>query len=175
AKSTADNSLYRAGKRGWLWIKWKKEYAHEMQDTFDLVVIGSFRGKGRRKSVFGALLCALYNKDNSRFESFTKVGSGYTDKDFRDIMDELETHKTDKQLNDVVVEKEMQPDEYYEPKIVIEVVGAEITESPLHTAGKSRLNKEKGLALRFPRFIRIRPDKKPKQATSVNEVIKMRT
>jgi DNA ligase-1 len=166
AKSTSKDSVYQAGKRGWLWIKWKKDYA-ENQDSFDLVVIGSYSGRGRRGGHFGALLGAVYNRDSNFFESFTKVGSGYTDKDFGEIERLLKPWKRkDKPVN-VRIEKAMEPDVYYEPKIVIEVTGAEITRSPAHVAGKDR---GKGYALRFPRFLRIRPDKGPREATTVKEV-----
>ncbi|MCG7841025.1 MAG: ATP-dependent DNA ligase, partial [Methanomassiliicoccales archaeon] len=51
AKSVADNSVYRAGNRGFLWIKYKKEYRSEMNDTADLAVVGAFAGRGKRKGV----------------------------------------------------------------------------------------------------------------------------
>ena len=47
AKSVDENSFYRAGSRGFLWIKYKKEYRSEMTDTVDLVVVGAFAGQGQ--------------------------------------------------------------------------------------------------------------------------------
>ncbi len=166
-KSTAKKSVYQPGSRGWLWIKWKKEYAEGMQESFDLVVIGSFHGRGKRKGVFGALLCAVYNKDNDRFESFTKVGTGFTDEKLESISKALKKHATDDKPKDVSIKKRMRPDRYYEPKMVVEVMGAEITRSPSHAAGEKG---GKGLALRFPRFTRVRKDKGPRDATTVKEV-----
>lgn len=166
-KSTSDDSVYQPGNRGWLWIKWKKEYAEGMQESFDTVVVGGYRGKGRRKGHFGALLCALYDKGEDRFETFTKVGTGFTDEDFETLgkkLGKLETGERPKRLD---VKKGMEPDVYYEPKMVVELTGAEITRSPSHTAG---MEKGKGLALRFPRFQRVREDKSPDQATTVKEV-----
>ncbi|KKQ74013.1 MAG: putative DNA ligase, partial [Candidatus Woesebacteria bacterium GW2011_GWB1_38_5b] len=55
-----------------------------------------------------------------------------------------------------------------EPKIVIEVLADEITRSPLHTAGKSET--EPGYALRFPRLVKFRNDKKAEEATEVSEI-----
>lgn len=167
-KSTDDNSVYQPGKRGWLWVKWKKEYSEGMRDTFDLVVIGAYHGRGKRKNTFGALLCAALNKNNNQFETFTKVGTGFSDKDFDEIEDLLDKYEMDKQPPGVVVEKDMLPDRYIEPAIVIEVMGAEITTSPSHTAGKN--NYKKGFALRFPRFLKIRYDKSPEDATTVEEI-----
>ncbi|MBD3309940.1 ATP-dependent DNA ligase [Candidatus Woesearchaeota archaeon] len=166
-KSTSKDSIYKPGKRGWLWIKWKKEYEEGMQESFDVVVVGSFHGKGRRKGMFGALLCAVYNKDKDRFETFTKVGAGFTDEDFKDIGKKLKKFKAKEKPKRLKVKKNMEPDIYYEPKMVIEIIGAEITRSPSHTAGTK---KGKGLALRFPRFQSLRQDKSAEDATTVKEV-----
>lgn len=166
-KSTSKDSVYQPGKRGWLWIKWKKEYAEGIQESFDVVTVGSYHGKGRRKGSFGALLCAAYNKKEDRFETFTKVGTGFTDEDFKTVGKRLERCETGKKPKRLKIKKRMEPDVYYRPKIVIEVIGAEITRSPGHTAGHE---KGKGLALRFPRFQKIRKDKLPEQATTVREI-----
>ncbi|MBD3209755.1 ATP-dependent DNA ligase [Candidatus Micrarchaeota archaeon] len=166
-KSVAKKSVYQPGKRGWLWIKWKKEYAEGMQDTFDLVVIGSYHGKGSRKGHFGALLCAAYNKEKDRFETFTKVGSGYKDKDFPEIEKKLKKHKVREPPPNVRIADAMKPDIFYEPGLVVEVLGANITTSTGHTAGRDG---DKGLALRFPRFVSLRPDKKPDDATTIKEI-----
>lgn len=168
-KSTGEASAYQAGKRGFSWVKWKKEYAEGSRDTFDLVVIGRYYGKGRRKEAFGALLCAIYNK--GKYESFTKVGSGFSDEQFDKIGKQLEEHEAKNQPSDVVIDKEMKPDQFIHPNVVIEVLGAEITKSPKHTAGRGN---KKGYALRFPRFLRLRPDKGPEQATSLDEIKNMK-
>src|SRR3989344_2831498 len=69
------DSEYQAGVRGWNWIKWKKEYAAEMTDTFDLVIVGAFHGKGKRSGTYGALLCACYNEKEDTFKKKTKLSS----------------------------------------------------------------------------------------------------
>lgn len=170
-KSTSKDSFYRPGKRGWRWIKWKKEYAEGMQETFDLVVIGGYHGKGRRKGVFGALLCAVYDRGKDRFESFTRVGAGFSDADLKRLSKMLRKKKKPGRPDRVVVKRGMEPDEYYAPDTVIEVTGAEITRSPSHAAGE---RDGKGLALRFPRFLRVRDDKGPEDATKVKEVVSLR-
>jgi len=43
AKSVSDQSVYQAGSRGWLWIKYKRDYRSELSDTLDLVVVGAER------------------------------------------------------------------------------------------------------------------------------------
>lgn len=47
-KALHEASIYQAGTRGWLWIKFKRDYRSEMVDTVDLVVVGAFYGRGRR-------------------------------------------------------------------------------------------------------------------------------
>lgn len=170
-KSTSEDSFYNPGKRGWLWIKWKKDYQEGMQDSFDCAVIGSFQGKGKRKEVFGSLLCAVYNRKKDRYESFTKVGAGFTEKEMDKINKELEKEKSEEKPNNVEVKSSMKPDKYYNPKIVIEIIGAEITLSPSHSAGEKD---GKGLALRFPRFVRVRKDKAVSDCTTVKEIKSLR-
>src|SRR6266478_5111730 len=57
-KSIGPDSIYKAGARGWGWIKYKREYKSEMQDTVDLVVVGAFAGRGRRGGTYGAFVLA---------------------------------------------------------------------------------------------------------------------
>jgi len=167
AKSCADNSIYNPGARGYLWIKWKKEYVKGMQDTFDLVVIGAFLGKGKRSKMYGSLLCAAYNKTKKRFESFCKLGSGFTDKVLGELPRKLRKYEVKNAAKNVIVHKDMKADIWFTPEMVVEVLGAEVTRSPLHTVN---VEHGQGLALRFPRFVRYRPDKNARQATSVKEI-----
>jgi DNA ligase-1 len=71
-KSVAEDSVYQAGARGWLWVKYKRDYKSEMTDTVDLVIVGAFHGRGKRAGTYGALLLAAYNPDNDTFETVTK-------------------------------------------------------------------------------------------------------
>ncbi|MBW3004445.1 ATP-dependent DNA ligase [Candidatus Woesearchaeota archaeon] len=162
-KSCGKGSVYKAGTRGWLWIKWKKEYMKGMVDTFDLVVVGAFAGRGRRAGSYGSLLCAVYNTKKNRYETFTKLGAGFTDAQLKELPKKFKKYEL-KQKHPLVNSK-MKADVWFTPAIVVEVLGAEITKSPIHTA--------EGLALRFPRFLRYRPEKSPEQATTVKEVVQM--
>jgi len=154
---------YQAGTRGWNWIKWKKEYVKEMIDTFDLVVVGAYYGRGKRSGGYGALLCAVYNSKNDTFETLCKLGTGLTDDMLESLPSLLDKFKVERKPGRVAIKKEMEPDVWFEPRIVVEVLAAEITKSPFHTAGS-------GLALRFPRFVRLRENKKAEQATTSQEV-----
>jgi DNA ligase-1 len=167
-KSMDSNSIYEAGKRSWLWLKWKEEYAEGMRETFDLVIIGKYYGRGKRKGSFGALLCAILNEEEQRFETFTKVGTGFKEEDAEEIDSLLSGHIIAEIPKNVFIKNRMLPDIFVEPAVVIEVLGTEITESPGHTAGQGE--GDTGLALRFPRFLRIRYDKGPYDVTTVKEV-----
>ena len=153
--------VYQAGTRGWNWIKWKKEYVKDMSDTFDLVVVGAYFGKGRRSGVYGALLCAIYDSDNDTFETLCKLGTGLTDEVLEELPLKLKKYQTDKKPARVNCKKEMEPDVWFKPGILVDVLAAELTKSPIHTAG---------VALRFPRFLRFREDKKAEQATTLDEI-----
>jgi DNA ligase 1 len=156
-------SEYQAGTRGWNWVKWKKEYVKEMVDTFDLVVVGAFYGKGKRAGNYGALLCACYNHESDTFETVCKLGTGLTDETLAELPVKLEKFKIDKKPARLNINKEMFPDIWFEPELVIEISGAELTKSPVHTCAT-------GLALRFPRFLRYRENKKAEQATTSQEM-----
>lgn len=159
----AMNSEYQAGTRGWNWIKWKKEYHTGMTDTFDLVIVGTFFGKGKRSGTYGSLLCASYNDEDDTFETITKLGTGLTDELLAELPRKLKKYQTDKKPARVAA-AEIKPDFWFEPAVVVEVLAAEITKSPSHALG---------LALRFPRFIRFRDDKKAEQATTSKEIQQM--
>jgi len=165
-KSRAEDSEYQAGTRGWNWIKWKKEYVKEMVDTFDLVIVGAFHGKGKRSGTYGALLCAAYNSKEDNFETLCKLGTGLTDEMLEEMPKMLSKYKLERKPARLKVKKEMEADLWFEPKIVVEVKGAELTKSPFHTCGS-------GLALRFPRFVQFRENKKPEQATTSKEIEQM--
>jgi DNA ligase-1 len=166
------HSTYRAGAREYAWVKLKREYQSELADTLDLVIVGALYGRGRRVGKYGALLLAAYDAKADLFRSTTKVGTGFSDeslaKFFKDLEKYVLSHKHPR------VDTGMKMDVWFEPKIVIEVIASEITLSPAHTAGINSLKEGFGLALRFPKFTgKIRDDKKPEDATAVEEIITM--
>ncbi|MEM2974323.1 MAG: DNA ligase, partial [Candidatus Micrarchaeia archaeon] len=164
------NAPYIAGARKFAWIKYKRSYKGELSDTLDLVIVGYLLGKGiRAEFKFGGLLCAVYDDKADMFRTIAKVGSGFSEEMMKKLKSELDKiivkHKPAR------VDSIIEPDFWVQPKYVITVKADEITESPMHTAGSKG---EKGYALRFPRMIgNIRMDKKPEDATTVTEIIKM--
>ena len=171
-KSIGKDSIYRAGARGWLWIKYKRDYKGEMTDTVDLVIVGAFHGKGRRAGTYGALLLAAYDPETDTFKTVCKCGSGFTDEDLANLPKMLEPHRIPHKHPRVI--SNLEADIWFEPKKVIEVIGAEITISPIHTCAKDKIRKGAGLAIRFPRFTgNYRPDKAAEDATTEKEIIEM--
>ncbi len=171
-KSIAEDSVYQAGARGWLWIKYKRDYKSEMTDTVDLVVVGAFHGRGRRAGTYGALLLAAYNRENDTFETVTKCGTGFTDEDLAKLPRMLHKHVVS--TKHARVNSLLEADVWFEPYIVIDVLGAEITLSPIHTCATDSIRKGSGLAIRFPRFTgNYRLDKAAEDATSPSEIAEM--
>jgi DNA ligase-1 len=171
-KSVSGDSLYQAGARGWLWIKYKRDYKSEMRDTVDLVVVGAFHGRGKRAGTYGALLLAAYDSKKDAFETICKCGSGFTDEDLKKIPEMMESHRTTHRSPRV--ESKLEADLWFEPKIVLEIIGAEITLSPIHTCAADTIREGSGLAIRFPRFTgNFRIDKSAEDATGVDEVVEM--
>jgi DNA ligase-1 len=171
-KSIAPDSTYQAGARGWLWIKYKRDYRSEMTDTVDLVVVGAFHGRGKRAGTYGALLLAAYNPDNDTFETVTKCGTGFTDEDLAKLPVLLQKHLI--QHKHPRANSTLQADVWFEPNVVIEILGAEITLSPIHTCATDAIRKGSGLAIRFPRFTgNYRTDKAAEDATTASEVVEM--
>ncbi len=172
AKNIGKESIYRAGAREFLWIKYKRDYRAEMADTIDLVVVGAFAGKGKRKGTYGALLMAAYNPEEDRFETVCKLGSGFTDEQLANLPRMFEEYRIEKKHPRVW--SEIDADYWFVPKIVLEVIGAEITLSPTHTCARDVIEKDAGLAIRFPRFTgRWRTDKSPEEATTTKELVEM--
>jgi len=171
-KSIASDSIYQAGARGWLWIKYKRDYKSEMTDTVDLVVVGAFHGRGKRAGTYGALLLAAYNPENDTFETVCKCGTGFTDEDLAKLPEMMKKHvirHKHPRVNSLI-----EADVWFEPKVVIEVLGAEITLSPIHTCAMNTIRQGNGLAIRFPRFTgNYRLDKAAEDATTTAEIAEM--
>ncbi|KAI1074669.1 ATP-dependent DNA ligase [Whalleya microplaca] len=171
-------SGYEPSKRSRNWLKIKKDYLSGVGDSLDLVVLGAYHGKGKRTSVYGAFLLACYNAASDTYETVCNIGTGFSEQVLEDL------HK---QLSEIVIDRpkpfyshssggQHQPDVWFEPRYVWEVKTADLTLSPRYKAGlKENVDPagEKGISLRFPRFIKVRDDKKPDEATSSRQVAEM--
>ena len=168
-KSVGPDSSYQAGARGWQWIKLKRDYRTELSDTVDLVAVGAFAGRGRRAGVYGALLLAAYDPVTDLFRTVSKCGTGFSDADLAALPARLAPlaapHRPAR------VDARQEPDLWFEPGLVLEILSAELTLSPNYTAAWGQIKPDAGLAMRFPRFTgRWRDDKAPEDATSTQEL-----
>jgi DNA ligase-1 len=171
-KSTGPDSAYQAGARGWQWIKLKRDYRTELSDTADLVVIGAFAGRGRRTGVYGAVLLAAYDAAADQFRAVTKCGAGFSDAALAELSARLAPLL--RATKPARVDSRQEPDVWFEPGLVLEILSAELTLSPNYTAAWGQIQDDAGLAMRFPRFTgRWRDDKSPQDATTTRELAEL--
>lgn len=157
---------YLPGRQGWNWVKIKESEGTKgkLTDTLDLVVMGYYKGKGKRVSFgIGAFLVGL--RKNGRFVTLAKVGTGLTDDQFREMKRRLTRLKVKEKPVEYEVSKGLESDVWVDPELVVEIAADEITKSPSHSSG---------WALRFPRLVRFRDDKGVSQATKMEEIDRIR-
>ncbi len=170
-KAVHRDSVYTAGVRGWLWVKLKRDYKSEMMDTVDLVVVGAFYGRGKRGGKLSSLLMAAYDPERDVFPTVCKVATGFTDEELDRMNEMLKKHIIPRKHPRV--ESRIEPDVWVEPALVAEILGAELTLSPMHTCCLNAVRPGVGISIRFPRFIRWRDDKRPEDATTTQELLEM--
>ena len=161
---------YRPGIRNYEWIKIKKSIDKELVDTIDMVVVGYYKGSGRRSTFgLGAILGAIYNEKESSYDAICKVGTGMSDDVLKEINKKLEKFSKKVQPKDVRSIESLVPDVWVEPKYVITVDADEITKNISNTDKSIG----EGLSLRFPRLIEFDRDKGVEDITTVGEFLDM--
>jgi DNA ligase-1 len=171
-KSTNPEAIYQAGARGWLWIKLKRDYRTELADTVDLVVVGAYAGRGRRRGTYGAVLLAAYDPDQEIYQTVGRCGTGFSDAELAALPAKLVP--LTRAQRPARVDSRVPADVWFEPSLVLEVLSAELTLSPNHTAGWGQLKDDAGLSMRFPRFTgRWRDDKEPQDATTTQQLVEL--
>jgi DNA ligase 1 len=161
---------YRAGARGYDWVKLKRAYQSKLRDTMDVVLVGYLAGRGKRASLgIGSLLAAVYDPDHDRFRTVAKIGSGPSEAEWKALRVRLDRGAVSSRPRRV--DSAITPDVWVEPRLVVEVLADEITRSPRHTCGKT--SSRPGYALRFPRLLGVRSDKGPEDATTEAEILGM--
>ena len=139
-------SAYEPGKRGRNWLKRKPDV-----ETLDLVVTGAEWGEGRRANLLGTFLLSARVEGEESYETLGKVATGITDEKLQSLTDLLEPH----------IDREDGQEVSIDPAVVFEVGYEEIQPSPTY---------ESGYALRFPRFVGVRPDKSPADTDTVTRI-----
>ena len=161
------DSAYQSGRKGWAWVKIKEEEGRrgKLNDTLDLVVMGYYVGKGKRTGFGVGAFLAGVGDDKGGVLSLSKIGTGLTDDQFREMKRRAKEFEVSEEPKEYEAKREMRPDVWLAPGMVVEIAADELTNSSLHTSGKS---------LRFPRLIKWRDDKDWEEATSLSELAEIR-
>lgn len=160
-----ENGKYVSGRTGWNWVKMKEEEGKrgKLIDTVDAVIMGATSGKGKRAG-FGVGQFLVGIKDGDDYKTITKVGTGLTDDLFKELNQRLKDIISKDKPKEYQIHKDLLPDFFVLPKVIVELAADEITVSPKHSSG---------YALRFPRLIKFRDDKSEKETTTLDEIKKL--
>jgi DNA ligase-1 len=115
-------------------LQLKKDYLAGVGDSLDLVVVGAYLGKGKRTNVYGAYLLACFDPETEEYQTVCKIGTGFSDEVLESNYQMLKELETPKARRDIQIGG-AKPDVWFEPKVVWEVLTADLSLSPIYTAG----------------------------------------
>jgi DNA ligase-1 len=168
------NAIYEPSRRSLNWLKLKKDYLEGLGDSVDLVVLGAYHGRGKRTGVYGAYLLACYDPDTEEFQSVCKIGTGFSDEDLKVLAENLNKHKIPKKSSQYNTTDQLECDVWFDAVQVWEVKAADLSKSSAHRGADGKTGEAgRGIGLRFPRFERVREDKKPEEATTSDQILDM--
>ena len=158
-------ATYEPDKRLDSWLKVKKDY-NTSADTLDLIPIAAWHGQGRKSKWWSPILLAVRNPETGSLEAVTKCISGFTDKFYAANKEKYAEDSKNLISRPAYVEYAGSPDVWFEPQEVWEMAFADVTMSPTYTAAIGLVSEERGLSLRFPRFLKVREDKGVEEAST---------
>ncbi|KAI9316532.1 ATP-dependent DNA ligase [Dichotomocladium elegans] len=169
---SSPDATYEPSKRSRNWLKVKKDYLAGVGDTLDLVVLGAFKGRGKRTNVYGSFLLGCYDESSDKFQTVCKIGTGFSDENLQNFYNTLKDLQIEKPRSDYEIGEHPEvPDVWFNAKIVWEVQCADLSISPRYMAGVGIVDEAKGISLRFPRFLRVRDDKEGEQCTGSEQIV----
>lgn len=151
-------ATYEPDKRLDSWLKVKKDY-NTSADTIDLIPIAAWHGSGRKAKWWSPILLAVRNPESGSLEAVTKCISGFTDKFYQANKEKYQEGSENLIARPSYVEYNGYPDVWFEPQEVWEMAFADITMSPTYLAALGLVSEQRGLSMRFPRFLKVREDK----------------
>ena len=158
-------ATYEPDKRLDSWLKVKKDY-NTSADTIDLIPIAAWHGSGRKAKWWSPILLAVRNPETGSLEAVTKCISGFTDKFYQANKEKYEEGGDNIIARPSYIEYNGHPDVWFEPQEVWEMAFADITMSPTYLAALGLVSEERGLSMRFPRFLKVREDKSIDEAST---------
>jgi DNA ligase-1 len=143
------DAKYQPGRRVGYWLKVKP-----IMETLELVIVGAEWGRGKRSNWLSSFTLACRDPDTGDFLSVGKLGTGFTDEQFKEFTDKLKSLI----ISEKGIELKIKPD------FVIEVAYEGIQKSPKYGSG---------YALRFPRLQKIREDRRPEDCDTIDRIIEL--